>query len=66
MPRRERKGVAERGTINVDRLTVKRGTLLSLGMKAEGIKGIYRNERCFPSIRIEIVRKQKTPKRTLK
>ncbi len=39
---------AERGTINLDRFTVKRGTLFSLGMNDMGIKGIYRNERCFP------------------
>ncbi len=32
----------------MDRLTVKRGTLLLLGMKAMGIKGVYSNERCFP------------------
>ncbi len=46
----------------MDRLILKRGTLLSLGMKAKGIKGVYRNESVFPSIRIEIGRKQKTPK----
>ena len=57
---------AERGTIDVDRLTVKRGTLLLLGMKDEGIKVSIVTKDVFPSIRIEIVKKQKKQKRSLK
>ncbi len=32
----------------MDHLTVKRGTMLSLGMKVMGIKGVYRNKKCIP------------------